>query len=299
MKTLPICMLALAMLLTAVPAPADVAPDPLNQGVTPARRDSRVQMVSQDVIIRLGGDWCLVEADFLLHNRSKAPAAMEVGFPTGYRDEVKGLKVWRNGQPVETKKSIEQEITEPDRDPITYHWTLWNMRFAPGEKTRLLVSYRVKPRKNHDYLITPYRRSLDRIREDAADRKPMPPEVRRIIDGMVSYSTGYIMVTGAGWYDPIEKATVTVRHPKGAGAVRWLEPSNRFTSSAEGIEWRFEFIKPDFDIKVEFSDTWTIEDEIAAVEKAAGTAGKNQGLNDHLRFLKKMKKCLASGNCGE
>jgi hypothetical protein len=299
MKILPIVMLALAMLFTAVPAPADVAPDPLNQGMTPARRDSRVQMVSQDVVIRLGGGWCRVEADFLLHNRSKRPAAMEVGFPTGYRDEVKGLKVWRNGQRVETKKSVEQEITEPDREPITYHWTLWDMRFAPGEKTRLRVSYRVKPRKNHDYLITPYRQSLDRIREDAEDRKPITPEVRRIIDGMVSYSTGYIMVTGAGWYDPIEKASVTVLHPKGAGAVRRLEPEDRFVVSDKGIQWRFDFLKPDFDIEVEFSDTWTLAEETAAVQKALGTAAKKEGLNDHLRYLTRMKQCLDSGVCGE
>jgi hypothetical protein len=288
---------AFCLLLSAGSAPADVAPDPLNQGMIPTKKENRVQMVSQDVVIHLGREWCRVDADFLLYNRSMGSSIMEVGFPTGYKDEIKELKVRKNGKILKTKKIIEREIMDPDKDPATYHWALWNMHFTPGEKTNLKVSYRVKPRKNYNYIITPYRRFLDSIEKDTSGQNPISAELSRIIEGMTSYSTGYIMITGAGWYDTIEKATVTIRHPKGAGILRWIEPAQHFTSSAKGIKWRFDYIKPDFDIKVEFSGTWTIEEEIAAVEKAIKTAGKKQGLIDHLHYLKKMKQCLASGNC--
>lgn len=43
-------------LLTAGLVWSDVAPYPLNQGMSPARKDSRVQMVSQDVVIHLGSE---------------------------------------------------------------------------------------------------------------------------------------------------------------------------------------------------------------------------------------------------
>jgi hypothetical protein len=290
---------ALCLSLAAGGASADVAPDPLNQGMTPARKESRVQMVSQEVVIHLGGDWCLVEANFLLFNRSRNPALMEVGFPTGYKDEVKELKVWRNGKGLQIKPSVEQEIMEPDKDPVTYHWVLWNMRFAPGEKTSLRVRYRIKPRINHADHITPYRQFVDGIAEEAQGPNPMPAEVRRVIDGIVSYSTGYIMVTGASWYDTIEKATVTLRHPKGAGALRWMEPEADFTVLPEGIRWQFSHIKPDFDVAVEFHDRWTLEEEIAAVEKALAVSDKRQGLKDHRRYLERLKQCLAAGNCGK
>jgi hypothetical protein len=286
-------------LLSAGFAFSDVAPDPLNQGMIPAKKENRVQMVSQDVVIHLGSEWCRVDAEFLLFNRSMGSSIMEVGFPTGYKDEIKELKVWENGEILKTKNIIEKEIMDPDKDPATYHWALWNMHFTPGEKTNLKVSYRIKPRKNHDYIITPYRRFLDGIAKEATGANAGSAELKRIIKGMTSYSTGYIMVTGAGWYDTIEKAAVTICHPKGAGILRWIEPGQHFTSSEEGIKWRFNYIKPDFDIKVEFSDTWTIEEEVAAVEKVIGTVGKKQGLVDHLNYLKKMKQCLASGNCVE
>jgi len=288
---------ASGLLLTAGLAWSDVAPDPLNQGMSPARKDSRVQMVSQDVFIHLGSEECRVDASFLLHNRSLGSSIMEVGFPTGYKDEIKELKVWKNGKMLKTKSLVEKEIVDTDKEPVIYHGTLWNMHFAPGEKTNLKVSYRIKPRKNHDYIITPYRRFLDGMAKEATGANTGSAELKRIIKGMTSYSTGYIMVTGAGWYDTIEKATVTIRHPKGAGILRWIEPAHHFTSSAKGIEWRFDYIKPDFDIKVEFSDTWTIDEEMTAVEKAIKTVGKKQGLIEHLHYLKKMKQCLASGNC--
>jgi hypothetical protein len=285
--------LVLSLLTPVGPVQADVAPDPLYKGMTPARRESLVQMVSQDVVIRLGSDWCRVEADFLLHNRSLRPAAMEVGFPTGYEDEVKELLVRRNGITVKTRNAAEREILDPDKDPATYHWTLWDMRFAPDEKSSLKVTYRVKPRKNHDYIITPYRQFLDRIEKEAGTKRPV--EVQRVIDGMISYSTGYIMVTGAGWHDVIEKASVTLRHPRGAGAIRWLDPPGHFFSTPEGIQWRFEYIKPDFDVSVEFSDIWTLEEEMGLVKQAIAVSDKNQGLNNHIHYLELIKKGLAAG----
>ncbi len=295
MNTYPIrSLLILATLLAPIHSLADVAPDPLSKGMTPARKESRVQMVSQEVVIHLDREWCLVEADFVLQNRSRSPAAMETGFPTGYKDEVRDLRVWRNGRKVKTKSAVEHEIQEPDKEAAVYHWTLWDMRFAPGEKVALRVSYLVKPRKNHDYLITPYRQFLGQIEEEAAGSSSN--EVARVVDGMTSYSTGYIMVTGAEWHGPIADASVTFRHPNGAAAIRWLSPAANFTSSSDSVGYRFVNIDPDFDVEVEFSDQ-TLADEIALVRQTMEITGKSLGLDKHLRYLEEIQTCLAAGNC--
>ena len=298
MNTYPIrFLLMFATLFAPISSLADVAPDPLSKGMTPTRKESRVQMVSQEVVIHLDREWCRVEADFVLQNRSRSAAIMETGFPTGYKDEIKDLRVWRNGKEVKTKSAVEHEIQGPDKEAAVYHWTLWNMRFAPGEKVALKVSYLVKPRKNHDYLITPYRQFLGQIEEEAAG-PAAPPEVVRVIDGMTSYSTGYIMVTGAEWHGPITDATVTFLHPHGAAAVRWLSPAANFTVSPSAIEYHFANIEPDFDVEVEFSDQ-PLPVEIALVKQAIGATKQGQGLVNHLRYLVVMQACLAAGNCGQ
>jgi hypothetical protein len=174
------------------------------------------------------------------------------------------------------------------------------MRFAPDERVSLRVSYSVKPRKNHDYLISRYRQHLPRIEEDFEGKGPMPAEVERVMAGMTSYSTGYIMVTGAGWHGPIEKAAVTIRHAKGPAALRWIDPPDHFTVTPEGIAWRFDFIDPDFDMEVEFSDDATVDEEIVLVRKALAVcgAGRKEGLSRHLNHLEGLKRCLAGGDCG-
>lgn len=296
MTIFPIRFLLILVTLLGHPVAslADVAPDPLSKGMTPTRKESRVQMVSQDVVIHLDREWCLVEADFILRNRSWSPAIMEIGFPTGYKDEVRDLRVWRNSRKVKTKSAVEHEIQELDKEAAVYHWTLWDMRFAPGEKVALRVSYLVKPRKNHDYLITPYRQFLGQIEEEATGASS--PEMARVVDGMTSYSTGYIMVTGAEWHGPIADATVTFRHPNGAAAIRWLSPAANFTSFPDGIEYRFVNIDPDFDVEVEFSDQ-TLAAEIALVRQTMGVMKKSLGLGKHLRYLEEIQTCLAAGNC--
>jgi hypothetical protein len=288
------------LFLSGLPARADVAPDPLYKGMTPARKDSRVQMVSQNVAIDLGADWCRVEADFVLHNRSRSPASMEVGFPTGYKDEVKDLRVFRNGEKVKIRNDVEHETWEEDQEDTVYHWALWDMRFAPDERVSLRVAYSVKPRKNHDYLISRYRQHLPRIEKDFEGKGPMPAEVKRVMAGMTSYSTGYVMVTGAGWHGPIEKATVIIRHPEGPAALRWIDPPDHFTVMPEGITWHFTFIDPDFDVDVEFSENATLDEEIALVQDAltVSEAGRKEGLSRHLDYLKGLKRCLAGGGCG-
>jgi hypothetical protein len=191
---------------------------------------------------------------------------------------------------------MEKEIQEPGKDPRIYHWALWDMRFAPGEKTALKVRYRIKPRKNHDPIVTPYRRAADRIRADSQGQ-PVPPEVQQVLDGIVSLSTGYIMVTGSQWYDTIERAAVTVRHPNGAAALRWIDPVTDFAVVPEGIRWQFSHIKPDFDISVEFHAQWTLQEERRAVQEALARSERRQGLKDHLRYLEKLSECLSAGDC--
>jgi hypothetical protein len=289
-----------ALFLSGLPARADVAPDPLYKGMTPARKDSRVQMVSQKVAIDLGSDWCRVEADFVLHNRSRSPAVMEVGFPTGYTDEVKNLRVFRNGKTVAIRSDVEHETWGKDQKDTVYHWALWDMRFAPDERVSLRVAYSVKPRKNYDYLISRYRQHLPRIEEDFEGKGPMPAGVERVMARMTSYSTGYVMVTGAGWHGPIEKATVIIRHPEGPAALRWIDPPDHFTVTPEGIAWHFTFVDPDFDVEVEFSENATLDEEIALVQAALAVseADRKEGLVRHLDYLNRLKDCLFEGDCG-
>lgn len=301
MKRITVALFCMsALFLSGLPARADVAPDPLYKGMTPARKDSRVQMVSQSVAIDLGSDWCRVEADFILHNRSRSPASMEAGFPTGYKDEVKDLRVYRNGEEIEVRNDVEHETWGEDQSDTVYHWALWGMRFAPDERVSLRVAYSVKPRKNHDYLISRYRQHLPRIEEDFEGKGSMPAEVKRVMAGMTSYSTGYIMVTGAGWHNAIDDAAVVIRHPKGPAALRWIDPPGNFTVTPEGIAWKFDFIDPDFDVEVEFSDAVTVDEEIALVRKALAVseADRKEGLSRHLNYLEGLKRCLAEGDCG-
>ena len=301
MKGSAVALLCLSVFLLAgmPPVRADVAPDPLYKGMTPARKDSRVQMVSQDVMIHLDSDWCRVEADFILHNRSRSSAVMEVGFPTGYEDEVKDLRVFRNGESVKVRSDVEHETWEEDQSDTIYHWALWDMRFAPDERVSLRVAYSVKPRKNHDYLISRYRQHLPRIDEDFEGEASVPAEVDKVMAGMTSYSTGYVMVTGAGWHGPIEKAAVTFIHPTGSGVIRWIDPAHNFTVTPEGIAWTFDFIEPDFDVGVEFSENATLDEEIALVREALALSdsGRKEGLVRHLDYLKGLEQCLPTGDC--
>lgn len=300
MKRISVIMFLLILLaLFNLPARADVAPDPLYKGMTPARKDSRVQMVSQNVAIDLSSDWCRVEADFVLHNRSRSPASMEVGFPTGYADEVKNLRVFSNGKALEIRNDVEHETWGEDQADTVYRWALWDMRFAPDERVSLRVSYSVKPRKNHDYLISRYRQHLPQIEEDFEGKAPIPAKVKRVISGMTSYSTGYIMITGAGWHNAIDAATVVIRHPKGLAALRWIDPPKNFTVTPEGIVWHFTFVDPDFDIEVEFSDTATVEEEISLVREALAVcdADRKEGLSRHRNYLEGLKRCLAGKDC--
>jgi hypothetical protein len=287
------------MLAQVLWAMADVAPDPLYKGMNPVREYNRVQMVSQDVTILLDSSWCRVEADFVLHNRSRSPALMEVGFPTGYEDEVKQLRVFRNGKEVEVRSEVEPETWGEGQSDTIYHWVLWNMRFAPDERVSLRVAYSVKPRKNHDYLISRYRQHLPVIEEDFQGKESVPFEVAQVVDKMISYSTGYIMATGSRWHGPIEKAAVSFSHSKGSGVIRWINPTHNFTVTQEGIAWKFDFIEPDFDVGVEFNENATLDEEIALVQDALAQSGedKKEGLVRHLDYLEGLKQCLFDGDC--
>lgn len=287
------------MLAQVLTVSADVAPDPLYKGMNPVREYSRVQMVSQDVKILLDPAWCRVHAEFVLHNRSRSPALMEVGFPTGYEDEVKDLRVFRNGKEVDVRSYVEHETWGEDQSDTVYNWTVWDMRFAPAEQVSLEVTYFVKPRKNHDFLISRYRQHLPRIEEDFQDAALTPAQVEKSIADMSSYSTGYVMVTGSAWHGPIEKARVSFRHAKGSGVLRWIDPAHSFTVTQDGIAWEFEFIDPDFDVGVEFNENAALDKEISLVQEALARSreDRKEGLARHLDYLNGLKKCLFDGDC--
>lgn len=289
------------MLVQVYTVYADVAPDPLYKGMNPVRESNRVQMVSQDVAVLLDSSLCHVEADFVMHNRSRSPAIMEVGFPTGYEDEMKNFRVFKNGEAVEVRSYIEHETWGEGQSDTVYHWTLWDMRFSPDERVLLQVVYSVMPRKNHDALISRYRQYLPQIEEDFEGEATAPAGVNKVIAGMTSFSTGYIMVTGADWYGPIEKATVSFSHPGGPSVIRWIDPAHNFTVTPKGVAWEFDYIEPDFDVGVEFNENINLDEEIALVQDTLAIAGEDRekGLSSHLDYLEGLKQCLFNGDCRE
>ncbi|NQU04429.1 MAG: hypothetical protein HQ589_09815 [Syntrophaceae bacterium] len=286
----------------AAQAFADAAPDPLHKGITPARKSSRVQMISEQVDIYLGTKRCDFEVSFQMKNPTITAESLEVGFPTSYENEVKNPIVRINDRRVKTRPGIEKEIERIEVDGKEYtkihstHWILWDMTFEPEETQTLTMSYWVKPAYNSDVVVTPYTRYMHAITDEfRSKRKEMPEEVSRLISAVKSYSTGYILVTGSGWDGIIENAVITVYHKeKGAGVVRWFDPRDNVTFSKNRMMWDLSFFEPDFDITIEFNGGHTVDEEIALVEKAIPATDCREALQEFQSYLYGLRDLIKS-----
>jgi hypothetical protein len=282
----------LIALAAAGSAFGDAAPDPLNSGLAPSARTHRVWMADEEVNIHLGEETVSVEAIFRFANLSEKKTTLEVGFPTDYRDDVEGLEVFVNGNVVAFREEKEKLYYPEsiDEDGITVNWALWDMTFPGKAETELRVSYRVRPRKNHDFIITPYRDFIDKIVTDMPREPSAGSAAGRLLAGMETFSSGYILVTGSGWYGSIGEAVINVFYEaKGPGVIRWFHPEEDYRFLPDRLQWKFYSLDPTFNIELEFNPSFTLDEEISLVSEALASDGKNQGLKDLMNFLQELR----------
>jgi len=286
------------VLLLPVFAFADAAPDPLNKGIRPHRRTSNVQMSAERVDLLLGKERCMVTATFLFTNPSKQTETMEVGFPSSYPGEIKDAVVIVAGKPVQTRNSTETDIvTEefkglPVEKRFDTHWLLWDMTFAAGQTKEVTVSYWVEPFDNKDFVSTPYTRYRTNIREEFDKKKwNVRPEVERVLEAIDSRTTGYVLMTGAGWSDVIGEAVITAGHPEyGIDGVRWFSSDYDVKVHKQSLTWTLKNFEPDADIFVEFNPSVSLTDEIQLAEAALKTRSESRALQEYLAYLRILAK---------
>jgi hypothetical protein len=280
-------------LSVACAAFGDAAPDPLNSGLTPSARTHRVWMAFEEVNMHLGEETVSVDATFRFSNLSEGKTTLEVGFPTDYNDDVEDLEVFVNGKTV-TYREEKEKLYYPDLvggDGITVNWALWDMAFPGKAETELRVSYKVKPRKNYDFFITPYRDFIEKIESGMLQEPPAGSTVDRLLAGMETFSTGYILVTGSGWYGSIGEAVINVYYqPKGPGVIRWFNPEEEYKFLPDRLQWKFYSLDPTFNIQLEFNPSFTVDEEIALVTEALRSDSNNQGLKDFLDYLRGLRE---------
>lgn len=288
--------LAVLVLLGVHTAQADVAPDPLHEGLSPkTRKPTVVVMAAETVDIRLGdAARCDFALEFVFKNPTAKAETLEVGFPTSYKDELKGLVVEVDGSPVEVAYAHESETYKmgPPGDEYTKtshtHWLTWTMTF-PAEATRKVsMRYWVVPRDN-DHWGTRYRDLREGIENDFPEAGKVPPAVMAVHRSMDTINTGYTLVTGAGWAGRIGKAVVTVSHPEhGSGVLRSFHPMKDYVVTPAALVWTFEDFEPTFDLDIEYTTGRTLAVEMALVEGALKAVEARQGLLillDHLLTL--------------
>ena len=283
-------------LALASPAIADVAPEPLHEGLSPkTRTPTEVVMTSETVEVRLGGrERCDFVLEFVFDNPTDRAEIMEVGFPTSYKDELKGLTVTVDGAPVEVAYDHETQTYRmgPTGDEYSKtshtHWLTWKMTFPARATRKVSMRYWVVPRDNSHWM-TRYRDLREQIERDFKNDE-LPEAVKAVLRGMSSINTGYTLVTGAGWAGRIGQAVITVAHPKdGAAVLRSFHPREDFALTGEALTWTFTNFEPTFDLDIEYTDGVTLGVEIALVTAALEATEKRLGLlilKDYLLALR-------------
>jgi len=247
---------ALALVLVAA-ARADIAPDPLNGGVTmkPFGSDTSVAMTEETVDLVLEPEKLAVTARFTLHNTGKAHE-LQVGFPMIYKGELQDFVAKVNGVAVATSQEV--KAIPGSKKPRQEHWVVWKMSFAAGKKEAVEVTYWVRP---HQDML----RIHNMIREWFGDRE----KDKRF----APLTAGYVLVTGAPWKGPIGKAVVNLRFAGGLTARHLQASSPAGAKEADGVlTWTFKDFEPTEDIRFTFG-RMAVAEEIAEYEKIAGESG--------------------------
>jgi len=247
----------LGIFLFSAAVRADIAPDPLNSGVTmkPYDSDSRVAMAEETVDLTLEPEKLSVRVSFIMENAGPAHD-LQVGFPMVHEKELKDFVAKVNGKEVKTSEEVKvirpSSSSQPKGREIKEPWIVWKMPFSAGKKDVVDVSYWVAPRREM-FLI---HNTLSSDWFKAGEEERYAPS-----------TAGYILKTGAAWKGKIGKAVVSLRLAGG------LTPAHLRGSSPKGakdvggrLTWTFKDFKPTEDIQVTFGRL-TIKEEIADFEK--------------------------------
>ena len=225
-----LCCIAPALLLARGRVCADIGPNPIQRGQTPAAQGAEepvgVRMLAEDVQLVLTGKdeartsvELIVTATFEMQNPG-ASLEMETGFPAGDRGTLEDFFVTVDGEAVEvvllrrdepaTDDDEESPASDPERAPEDW-WYVWTAPYPGGTTSTHVVTYRLPVQRNS---------SLGH--------------------------TGYVLHTGAPWDGTIGKARITLRT---AGTLRLdhlydvrPHPGGRRTDSS--IVWEFEDLEP-------------------------------------------------------
>ena len=296
MRIIP-CIILFACLVCPPIAMADAAPDPLNKGIRPHRRSSRVEMTAEEVDITLKSDLCRVTARFVFTNPTDVTETMEVGFPSSYPAEIINPLVHVDGQRAVTRSDMDRETQTTVIDEKVYnkhldtHWLLWDMTFAAQQTRHVTVTYGVKPFDTADYVVTPYTKHRFAIKDEfAAHEWTISPEVRRVLDAIQSRTTGYVLQTGAGWGGSIGKAIIKAGP---VSLIRWAKPLKTATKLGNKFQWQLHDVEPDFDIFVGFNPGISLAEEQKLAKKAAFRHPNSHALREYVAFL-----AAVSGNTG-
>jgi len=184
-RVMIVAVVVIAALGMAQSALADAAPPRPAPGdsIQTGYIDTKVQMVSEDVLITVGDDRAYVKANFQLRNQGTAEESFNVRFPIGSSDgygnpvEVLNFAAYVDGQDSQT--SIEYQPMPSCDGCKPLPWATWPVTFPPGQTISIDVIYQLYAKGDYG--------------------------------AFGQYN--YILETGAGWYGTIGHGIVAVRLP--------------------------------------------------------------------------------------
>ncbi|MCD4657845.1 MAG: hypothetical protein K8S87_09930 [Planctomycetes bacterium] len=233
-------LLIISIVFLASTSHADIAPDPINsRGLTPIK-DTKVQMVSEEIKVELNPAYAKVYCKFIMKNTG-GKETLEVGFPNinlGYHGynrnikekDLKDFEVKVGGEKIDCmpkfKIDKKSEKIKPKKDDKSKYnkWFIWEMTFKKGEEKTVEVKY----------------------------KQPFGQKYSEGIFGKRYFS--YVLDTGAGWHGKIKKAKIEIK-------LKDLTKENVISASPKGyklkskeIRWEMKNIEPtsEHNIRVDY-----------------------------------------------
>lgn len=158
-------------------------------------RETRVRMVSEDIVLERRDEGWRVEAHYVFANPTEDPVSLQMGFPEAHCDHQDGDCFGQGGRFRELRTTVRgQPITERDGQVAPRgEWGetlgrvyLYDVTFAPHELVEIV----------HTYVY---------------DRSP----------NVMGETVYYLTRTGANWNGPIERARFTIRVPERPWLVQY------------------------------------------------------------------------------
>ena len=220
---------------------------------------SQVEMLSEDLVIRLYRDRAKVEIDYILRNTG-GPVEVRAGFPSlgvvspnEKRREIEDYSISANGgavsytiekgDPAPLKGMFEAKFldmvdtTDQDESPegsnMLLEWFTSSMHFDAGEKKHVHISYE----SVYAYCEGGYSDDADACDDRFA----------------------YVLSTAAGWRGPIPEGRVTIEAVTVDPAKLLISPADRFRRKGGKFVWEFRNLKPSQsdDIVVNLNDHYS------------------------------------------